>query len=203
MYTAMVMKIDANRRLGIMLCGLVILLASCATGVQRVAADRQIDLSGAWNDSDSRAVATAMSEDILSARWLSDFGGSNSGRPAVVVGAIQNRTHEHIATNTFVTDIERSLINSGSVRVLQGGDFRDQLRAERAGQQELASPETAARMGREIGANFVLQGSLSSIVDSSGRQRLVFYQVDLQLTSVETTEKVWIGTHQIKKLVAR
>jgi penicillin-binding protein activator len=190
--------------IGIALVSFLILsLVSCATGVQRVSPDRQIDLSGAWNDSDSRAVAAAMSDDFLAGRWMGNFAAENSGRPAIVVGSVLNRTHEHIATNTFVTDIERTLINAGTVRVLQGGDFREQLRAERTDQQQLASPESAARLGREIGANFVLQGSISSIVDSSGRQQLVFYQVDLQLTSVETAEKVWIGTHQIKKLVSR
>lgn len=202
MYCCIVNRTYAT--IGITLASCIILsFASCATGVQRVSPDQQIDLSGAWNDSDSRAVAATMSDEILTGRWVANFTAENSGKPAVVVGSILNRTHEHIATNTFVTDIERTLINSGSVRVIQGGEFREQLRAERAGQQQLASVESAARLGREIGANFVLQGSISSIVDSSGRQRLVYYQADLQLTSVETAEKVWIGTHQIKKLVSK
>jgi penicillin-binding protein activator len=182
-----------------------VLLGSCVsyTGVQRIESNRDIDLSGRWNDTDSRDVAAAMIDQILEGRWLTVFRRGNRDTPSVVVGTVLNRTHEHIATNTFVTDVERALINSGDVRVLQGGEFREQLRAERADQQEFASPATAARLGVEIGADFILQGTISSIVDSSGRQQLIFYQVDLELTSVETAEKVWIGSHQIRKLVTR
>lgn len=181
------------------------LLGSCVSysGVQRIESNRNIDLSGRWNDTDSRDVAAAMIDQILEGRWLTAFRRGNRDTPSVVVGTVLNRTHEHIATNTFVTDVERALINSGDVRVLQGGEFREQLRAERADQQEFASAATAARLGVEIGADFILQGTISSIVDSSGRQQLIFYQVDLELTSVETAEKVWIGSHQIRKLVTR
>jgi len=181
------------------------LLGSCVSysGVQRIESNRNIDLSGRWNDTDSRDVAAAMIDQILGGRWLTAFRRGNRDTPSVVVGTVLNRTHEHIATNTFVTDVERALINSGDVRVLQGGEFREQLRAERADQQEFASAATAARLGVEIGADFILQGTISSIVDSSGRQQLIFYQVDLELTSVETAEKVWIGSHQIRKLVTR
>ncbi|TFH04873.1 MAG: penicillin-binding protein activator LpoB [Spirochaetales bacterium] len=182
---------------------MTLLMGSCVTGVRRVDADQQIDLSGSWNDTDSRLVATTMSDSILKGRWISDFQARNDRRPAVVVGNILNRTHDHIAVNTFTTEIERTLVNSGDVRVLQGGEFREQLRIERVDQQEMASPETAARLGREIGADYVLQGVISSIVDSSSYQRLVYYQVDLHLTSVETAEKVWIESEQIKKIVAR
>ena len=176
-------------------------LVSCVTGVQRLDTDRAIDLSGRWNDTDSRVVAEAMIEQILDGRWIDDYRREHSDRPGIVVGIVLNRTHEHIATNTFITEIERSLLNTGSARVLQGGEFREQLRDERADQQEVASPATASRVGREIGADYILQGTISSIVDSSGWQDLIFYQVDLQLTSVETTEKVWIGSHRIRKLV--
>jgi penicillin-binding protein activator len=184
-------------------CLAIMVLGSCATGVRRIDADQQVDLSGSWNDTDSRIVAEKMSQSILAGRWITDFQAASGQRPAVVVGNILNRTHDHISTNTMTTEIEKAFLNSGSVRVLQGGAFRDQLRAERTSQQEVASPETAARLGREIGANFVLQGVVTSIVDSSSRQRLVYYQVEMYLTSVETAEKVWIETEQIKKLVAR
>jgi hypothetical protein len=182
---------------------LLLLLTGCVSRVERVSSDEQIDLSGSWNDTDSRLVAEAMSADILSAGWIFEYGDRRSDRPAIVVGQIQNRTHEHISTATFISDIEQALIDSERVRVLQGGAFREQLRRERSEQQEHASADTAARLGREIGADYVLQGVVSSIVDSSRRERLIYYQVDLQLSNVETTEKVWLGTEEIKKLVRR
>lgn len=169
--------------------------------VTRVDERQQIDLSGRWNDVDSRLVAGQMVLDGLNRPWLQDFVEENAKKPAIIVGLVRNRSSEHIATETFINDIEREFINSGRVRLVQGGEFREELRAERSDQQNNASLNTVKRFGRELGADFMLQGSVNSITDSNGKEKVVFYQVDLELTNIETNEKVWIGTKKIKKVV--
>ena len=169
--------------------------------VTRVDTEKQVDLSGNWNDTDSRLVAETMTQDILSAKWILDFSEKNSQNPVVVVGDIWNKTHELISTDTFIKDIEREFINSGKVRIVQAGEAREQLRNERADQQQFARPETAAKWGRELGADFLLQGVINSIIDEVEGQKVVYYQTDLELTNIETNEKVWIGTKKIKKVV--
>jgi hypothetical protein len=183
--------------------GTLLLLAGCATRVQRIDESERIDLSGRWNDTDSRLVAEEMIRDSLSRPWLRSFQDGGGRPPTLVVGLIQNKSHELITVDTFVNDIEREYVNSGKVRLVLAGQAREDLRRERADQQENASPETVKRWGREIGADFILQGVISSIVDTGRRQKVVFYQVDLGLTSLETNEQVWIGTKKIKKLVSR
>ncbi|HBF18516.1 MAG TPA: penicillin-binding protein activator LpoB, partial [Cryomorphaceae bacterium] len=116
-------------------------------------------------------------------------------------GLVKNKTSEHIATETFINDIERAFINSGRVNLVQGGEFRNDLRAEKLDQQDNASMETVKRFGREMGADYIMQGTVSSITDSDGRTKLVFYQTDLSLTNIETNQKVWIGDKKIKKVV--
>lgn len=179
------------------------ILAGCTSTktVTRVDSDTQIDLSGRWNDTDSRLVAEEMVKDGLSRVWVSDFVGENGKKPTVIVGLIRNKTSEHISTETFTNDIEREFINSGKVRVVQGGEAREELRRERADQQEFASAETTKKWGMERGADYILQGTVSSITDSNSKQTLVYYQTDLELTHVETNEKVWIGSKKIKKVV--
>ena len=181
----------------------ILLLAGCATSrrVQRLDESRQVDLSGRWNDTDSRLVAEEMIRDILSRGWITEFTKEKGKKPAVVVGLVRNKSHEHISTDTFIKDMEREFINSGNVRVIQADEARDQLRQERAQQQDTASPETAKRWGREIGADYILQGVLNSIVDASGKKKIIFYQVDLEMSDMETGEKIWLGTKKIKKLV--
>jgi len=181
---------------------LALLAAACSTRqVTRIDSAETVDLSGRWNDTDSRLVAAEMVADGLARPWLTGFTEDEGRRPTVIVGQVLNRTHELINVATFINDIEREFVNSGRVRVVQAAEQRDQLRAERADQQEYASRETASQWGRELGADFMLQGEVSSIVDSSGRDKVVFYQVDLEFTSLETNEKVWIGSMKIKKLV--
>jgi len=169
--------------------------------VTRVEEDSVIDLSGRWNDTDSRLVAEEMVSDMLLRPWLEEFEKGTGERPVVVVGLVQNKSHEHIATETFIKDIEKAILNSGKVRLVQAGEAREQLRKERADQNEFATAATTAKWGKELGADFILQGVLNSIVDSNNKQKVVFYQTDLELTNMETNEKVWIGDKKIKKVV--
>ena len=191
-----------NRSLFISLLVLVTVLAGCQRRtVTRVDPGQQIDLSGRWNDTDSRLVAEEMIADVLSRPWLARFEQTNNRVPVVIVGEVRNRSHEHIDAETFVRNMEREFINRGAVRVVQGAEFREQVRQERADQHEFASPETIARWRNEVGADFMLFGTNNSNVDQQGRNRVIFYQINLELTHMETNEKVWIGEKQIKKSV--
>ena len=178
-------------------------ITGCATKrtVERIDSRTQIDLSGRWNDTDSKLVAEEMIRDSLSRPWLADFVEYNKKRPTMIVGLVLNKTHELISVDTFINDMEREYVNSGRVSVVQGGDARNELRDERADQQEFASQQTMKQWGREKGADFMLQGVINSIVDTLGKEKVVFYQIDLELTNIETNEKVWIGSKEIKKFI--
>ena len=169
--------------------------------VTRVDENAVIDLSGRWNETDSRLVAEEMISDMLLRPWLNEFESATGKRPVIVVGIIKNKSHEHVAVETFIKDIEKSALNSGKIRIVTAGEAREELRKERADQNEFATPETIAKWGRELGADFILQGVLNSIVDSNGKQKVVFYQTDLELTNIESNEKVWIGDKKIKKVI--
>ncbi len=169
--------------------------------VTRVDENAVIDLSGRWNETDSRLVAEEMISDMLLRPWLNEFESATGKRPVIVVGIIKNKSHEHVAVETFIKDIEKSVLNSGKIRIVTAGEAREELRKERADQNKFATPETTAKWGRELGADFILQGVLNSIVDSNGKQKVVFYQTDLELTNIESNEKVWIGDKKIKKVI--
>jgi uncharacterized protein (TIGR02722 family) len=182
----------------------IAILGSCTSQrkVTRISPDEQIDLSGRWNDTDSRMVAEELTDQVLNQKWLPRFEQENNGqRPVLIVGLIRNKSHEHIDSETFIKDIERSIINNGSVRLVQAGDKREELRGERADQQNFSSAATAKKWGMELGADFMMQGSINSIVDEYQRQKTVTYQINLELTHLETNEIVWIGDKKIKKLI--
>lgn len=181
---------------------LLIITGACSNRkVQRVPEDQQIDLSGRWNDTDSKQVANAMIDQVLGERWLDNFVQAENRKPVVIVGFVDNKSHEHIQSETFIKDLERAFINSQRVRLVQGGDKREEIRAERADQQDYSSPESMKSWGREIGADYMMQGSINSIVDSYKKEKVIYYQVNLELTDLETNEIVWIGEKKIKKYV--
>lgn len=179
-----------------------LVVSSCADRkVSRVNSNEVIDLSGRWNDTDSRLVSEEMIKDLLGARWLPVYESRhNNARPVVVVGTVTNKSHEHINSETFIKDIEKAIINNGSVRLVQAGEKRQELRTEREEQnQGYVSPETAKKWGLELGADFMLQGTINSIVDSYKKDKVVYYQIDLQLTDLETNEVVWMGDQENQK----
>ncbi|RMH97660.1 MAG: penicillin-binding protein activator LpoB [Calditrichaeota bacterium] len=188
-----------------MLAALLGVVLGCGSSrtVTRIDPETTTDLSGYWNDTDSRLVAQEMIQDVLSRPWLGRFQGQKGRLPVVIVGTIKNRTSEHIEVTTFIKDLERELINSGQVQFVASKEEREEVREERADQQDFASEETMKRFQEELGADFLLRGDISSIIDQEGGTQVKYYQVNLELIDIETNRKVWIGEKKIKKVVER
>jgi len=195
------MKIKANLAAYLLMS---VALVGCATNTQvaRVQADSTIDLSGKWNDTDSRLVAEEMVKDALNQRWIYKWQEARKV-PTVIVGRIVNKSNEHISVETFVKDIERSLLNSGNVEFVASKTEREQVRDEVEDQQTNASVSTRSDIGEEQGADLMMIGNISAIVDREGKRSVIFYQVNMELVELESKKKVWIGEKKIKKYVER
>lgn len=169
--------------------------------VSRVSSDLETDLSGRWNDTDSRLVSEAMVEELLSGRIVTNLREQYNRKPTLIVGNINNNSSEHINVTSFIKDIERELVNSGSFKVVASSGERLELRVEKEEQQSNATLETASRLAQETGADIMLIGSIITITDQVNSSKVVYYQVDLELIDLETTEKLWIGTKKHKKII--
>lgn len=181
---------------------LLALLTGCQTlSTQRVETDTVTDVGDKWNDTDSRLVADEMIDDVLSRPWLTRFTRATGNSPVVIVGTVKNKSHEHINVKTFVRNLEKALLNSGEVEFAASRSEREEIREERLDQASHASEETAKSAGQEVGADFMLQGELNSIVNKDGGKSVRFYQVNLTLIDLEKNKKVWIGEKQIKKVI--
>jgi len=183
----------------------VLTLAGCAqeTKITRVDSGVVTDLSGRWNDTDSRIVAESMVKEALEYPWLNTFSSSKRRQPVVVVGTIQNSSHEHINVNTFVTDLERELTNSQKVTFVAGKGDREELRTERKEQAMYAREDTQKAPGKEIGADYMMKGTIATILDEADGTKAVFYQIDLQMVDLESNAKVWFGQKKIKKVIEK
>jgi uncharacterized protein (TIGR02722 family) len=180
---------------------LALSVQSCMRSVSRVDPDKEIDISGKWNDVDSKLTAEAMVDQVLGEIWLKTHMAEKKEKPVVIVGFVKNKSHEHIEAETFMKDIEKAFITSQKVRLVQGGEKREAIRGERADQQDNSSVSTMKKWGLEVGADYMMQGSINSIVDALDRKKVVYYQIDLELTHIQTNEIVWIGDKKIKKFV--
>jgi len=180
---------------------IALISASCARSVSRIDPNQQIDLSGRWNDSDSRMVANKMVTELLGSDKFKDYSKSLGKKPAIVVGLIQNKTSEHIDADNYIKKIELAIYNSGIADLVESDSFRDKLRQERAEQQDFANSTTASTWGKEVGANLMLFGEMTSETDVYNKKRVVNYVTTLFLTDMETNKRVWYGQEEIKKYI--
>ncbi len=191
---------------GVSALALLVALVGCGaeTKVTRVDSGVVTDLSGRWNDTDSKQTAEAMVKEALGTPWLGNYTQSHRGKqPVVVVGTITNKSHEHINVQTFITDLQRELVNSQKVTFVAGRGEREEIRQEREEQALHAREDTQKSPGKEIGADYIMKGYISTILDEADGVKAVFYQVDLELVDLESNVKAWFGQKKIKKVVER
>ncbi|MDC4202851.1 MAG: penicillin-binding protein activator LpoB [Candidatus Manganitrophus sp.] len=193
-----------KRALFLILTATALGMISCGgKTVSRVETDMVTDLSGRWNDTDSRLVAEEMVKDSLNRPWVDNFMKKRGTEPTVIVGTVVNRSHEHINVQTFVKDLQRELTNSGRVSFVAGKGEREEIREERLEQAQNSSDETAKGPGQEIGADYMMIGTINTILDEADGTKAVFYQVDLEMVDMANNKKVWLGQKKIKKLIEK
>ena len=186
----------------ILFAALALFCFSCQTrSVTRITPETQMDLSGRWNDSDSRIVADKMINELLASPKFKTYAQELGRKPAIVVGLIRNKTSEHIDANNYIKKLEVAIYNSDIAELVESEEFRDKLRLERAQQQDFADPSTVSEWGKEIGANLMLFGEMTSETDTSNGKRIVNYITTLFLTDIESNKRVWYGQQEIKKFV--
>ena len=199
-------KCSVGRSLAtVVLIGAFASLNGCGheTKVTRVDTGLVTDLSGRWNDTDSQMVAEAMVKEALANPWLGNFTKAKNREPVVIVGTVLNKSHEHINVQTFVSDLERELTNSQKVTFVAGKGEREEVRDERREQAVHAREDTQKAPGKEVGADYMMRGSIATILDEQDGAKAVFYQVDLEMVDMENNVKAWFGQKKIKKVIEK
>jgi PBP1b-binding outer membrane lipoprotein LpoB len=185
----------------------LVLLASCSSApkVSRVPATAQTDLSGYWNDTDVRIVCEALISDCLNSPRVAQAIAANGGRrPVVIVGSFRNESAEHIDTAIISSTMEVTIFNSGKLDFVAGGSTRLELREERQDQQANASESTASALANETGADFLLTGTVRTIIDRAANQTVRTYFVFAEMTDIETNARMWMAQNsEIKKVIVQ
>ena len=183
----------------------VLAFSACASSsVKRVDSDKQIDLSGYWNDTDVKIVCEALIKDCLNSPRVDQAIKAKKKTPVVLVGRFRNESDEHIDTAIISNTMEVTIFNSGKLDFVAGGNTRDELRAERQDQQSNASEATAAALAKETGADFMLTGTVRTIIDKADNKTVRTYFVSAEMTNIETNARMWMGQNsEIKKVITR
>ncbi|MDR2798775.1 MAG: penicillin-binding protein activator LpoB [Treponema sp.] len=193
--------------MGLLISGaLMTLIAACSSNpkVSRVDAGTQTDLSGYWNDTDVRIVCDSLIKACLDSPRVVQATAQLGRIPRVLVGTFKNDSDEHIDTSIIASTMEVVIFNSGKADFIAGGSTRGELRAERQDQQGNASEDTAAALGNETGADFLLTGAVKTIIDGAGNTATRTYFVSAEMTNIETNARLWMDQNsEIKKVIKR
>ncbi|MDR2376030.1 MAG: penicillin-binding protein activator LpoB [Treponema sp.] len=176
--------------------------ACTSTSVKRVDSGTVTDLSGDWNDTDVRIVCDSLIKACLDSPRVAGEASRLGRNPVFLVGPFRNESDEHIDTSIIADIMELTIFNSGKADFVAGGSIREALRAERQDQQVNASEASASRLVNETGADFLLTGSVKTIMDQRGNTRTRTYYVTAELTNIETNVRLWMDQNsEIKKQI--
>jgi uncharacterized protein (TIGR02722 family) len=180
---------------------LVFVLSGCTGPVttREVAPDEKVIYDEGYHFSDKKAIVAHMVSSLLSNYPLDRAGD----RPVLIVYGIANRTSEHISTSAITDDIRMALLNSGRVRFVnetQRGNIEEELRYQYSGQ---ITAETRVERARQIGAKYILTGTLRSMEKDQPKQfrltkkTLMYYSLNLELTDLESGLIEWADSAEV------
>ena len=204
METLKVLKIVPILKKTMFVMAATFFLFSCvgSPSVSRVPASSLTDLSGYWNNTDVQIVCESLIDSCLSSRRIAEFAEEQGRRPRIRIGSFKNNSDEHLDPSIIATRMKVVITNSGKAEFVADSATQGEIRAEQQDQLVNASEDTAASIGNETGADFLLTGSVKTIVDRLGNLSTRTYVVTAELVNVETGALYWTDENsEIKKVI--
>tara|TARA_Y100001963_G_scaffold95378_1_gene131253 strand:+ start:444 stop:1037 length:594 start_codon:yes stop_codon:yes gene_type:complete len=175
-----------------------LLLTGCASKVDYGDAQARETVTTDFGSTDLQMIAAKMVDDMMVFPPIVDM--TRERRPVLFVDRVKNKTSEHIDTESITDTIQTKLINSGKFRFVDMSVV-NRVREQLEYQQDsgMVDQATAAQMGRQIGAEFMLYGNLSSIVKRDDSTKDVYYKFTLKLLNIQSGIIEWSGEKEIRK----
>jgi uncharacterized protein (TIGR02722 family) len=147
-----------------------------------------------YGSTDLQTIAETMIESLLVHPAL-------EGRPVVYVSRIRNKTSEHIDTEAITDKIKTAMLKSGKVRFTAISEVNEEMIEQLRYQSEsgMVDPKTRTAIGKQVGADLMLYGDITSIVKSAGRKKDVYYKINLELADLKTGLIEWSEEEEIRK----
>lgn len=154
-------------------------------------------LTNEFGSTDLQSIAGAMADSLLQARVLTE----GKSRPVVTVADIKNKTSEYIDTRSVTDSIRTKLLKSGMVKfAVDTNAMQNQVdELVRQNQTGLYKKNKSKKMGEMVGADFRIEGAISSIVKRAGDVKDVYYKFSLELIDNESGVMEWADEKEIRK----
>ncbi len=155
-----------------------------------------------FSSTDLQTTAQTMVNQMLTSPVIVQLTQSQS--PVMYVSGLTNNTSEFIDTQAITDAISTQLINSGKfqfVDMTKVNAIKKQLNYQN--QSGMVNPATAAKIGQQVGAQYMFYGDISSITAVNSSQESQYYQITMKLLNIQTGIITWQGQQQIRKVATR
>lgn len=157
--------------------------------------EKENNLNDLWSETDMQKVVADLVGSMVNHREI-----SNADRPPIVmVTKLQNKTSEHIDTQSIMDMVRVELSRGGRVAFVDKEAREDVAEEYEYQNSGMMSEETKKGKGGQIGADYIINGRLDSIVQQAGKDKTVYYKVTLNLTNLKKNLIVWTDYKQIRK----
>lgn len=190
------------RTLMLVALALTLMAGGCSSKVEYGDAQARETVTADFGSSDLQDIAGKMVDDLLAFDPVMKM--TRDERPVVFVDRINNKTTEHIDTESVTDSIQTKLIQSGKFRFVDPSK-RERVREEVNYQNESGevNPDKATQMGNKIGADLMMYGNLAGITKRDDNTKDVYYKFTLKLLNLETGIIEWASEKEIRKTRSR
>lgn len=153
-------------------------------------------LTNEFGSTDLQSIAQAMTNSLLQSSAV-----AAKSRPLVTIAEVKNRTSEYIDTKSITDTIRTKVMKSGLVRfAVDTSGMQTQVdEISRQSQSGLYKKSKAKKIGQMEGADFRIEGTITSIVKRADDVKDVYYKFSLQLIDNESGVMEWADEKEIRK----
>lgn len=162
--------------------------------------DKDVERDNLLNDQWSETDMQKAVKDLVDSLVAHPTIAAANRPPIVMVTNLQNKTSEHIDTQNIMDMVRVELMNRGRVSFVDK-EARDDVSKEYEYQNSGMVNETTKKgPGKQVGADFIINGRLDSNVQEVGKDKTVYYKLTLNLTNLDSNVIAWSNYKQIRKI---
>ncbi|MFP4226433.1 MAG: penicillin-binding protein activator LpoB [Desulfobacterales bacterium] len=189
----------------IIVCLCAVLIVGCRATTRDISPEDSVHYDETYGFSDKKLIVEELVTSLANKPPLC----CREGRPVIVVYDVANRTSQHIDTSGITDDIRQEILATGKARFVnktQRQSIQKELGYQYGGN---VSPETRIKRSRQVGAEYMLTGTLRSIKKKQPKQMrlkrrtLQYYSLTLELTDLETGLIEWTDSVEIVREAAK
>ncbi len=183
--------------------GLAILtLSACATKIQYGDAQAVETVDTGFGSTDLQIIAEKMVSSLVAFPPVMEI--TQRERPILFVDQVRNKTREHIDTESVTDTIVNKLLRSGQFQFVDPSAI-EAVQAQLGYQRNsgLVDPSKAAKVGKQVGARYMVYGNLSSIAKRNNKEKDIYFKFTLKMMDIESGLLVWQDEKEIRKTKSR